>query len=78
LHRSFLSPPHTEAEREREREESWGGSERHYRVGEGGVIETEFGSLEDSQAVPASPSGKGEARIRDLFNFDFLKMLERL
>jgi hypothetical protein len=35
------------------------------------VIETEFGSLEGSQAVPASPSGKGEACIRDLFNFDF-------
>jgi hypothetical protein len=27
--------------------------------------------LEGSQAVPASPSGKGEAYIRDLFNFDF-------
>jgi hypothetical protein len=30
---------------------------RHYRVG-GGTIETEFGCLEGSQAVPASPSGK--------------------
>jgi hypothetical protein len=38
---------------------------------EGGVIETEFGSFEGSQAVPASPSGKREAYIRDLFNFDF-------
>jgi hypothetical protein len=27
--------------------------------------------LEGSQAVPASPSGKGEACIRDFFNFDF-------
>jgi hypothetical protein len=27
--------------------------------------------LQDSQAVPAIPSGKGEACIRDLFNFDF-------
>jgi hypothetical protein len=26
---------------------------------EGGVTETKFGSLEGSQAVPASPSGKG-------------------
>jgi hypothetical protein len=57
--------------RERERRESLGGGDgRHYRVG-GGVIETEFGSLEGSQAVPASPSGKGEACIRDLFNFDY-------
>jgi hypothetical protein len=38
---------------------------------EGGVIETLFGSLKGSQAVPASPSGKSEANIRDLFNFDF-------
>jgi hypothetical protein len=37
----------------------------------GGVIETECGSLEGSRAVPASPSGKGEACIGDLFNFDF-------
>jgi hypothetical protein len=35
-----------------------GGSERHYRL-EGGVTETKFGSLEGSQAVPASPSRKG-------------------
>jgi hypothetical protein len=35
------------------------GSERHYRVGGGRVIETEFGSL----AVPSSPSGRAEARI---------------
>jgi hypothetical protein len=27
--------------------------------------------LEGSQAVPASPSGKGEACIGDFFNFDF-------
>jgi hypothetical protein len=38
---------------------------------ERGVIETEFGSLEGSLAVPASPSGKGGACIRDLFNFYF-------
>jgi hypothetical protein len=44
---------------------------RHYRVGGGGVIETEFGSLEGSRAVPLSPSGKGEACIRDFFNFYF-------
>jgi hypothetical protein len=45
---------------QREREKTnWGGSDRHYHVG-GGVIETEFGSLEGSQAVPASPSRKGE------------------
>jgi hypothetical protein len=36
-----------------------------------GVVETEFGSFEGSQAVPASPSDKGEACIGDLFNFDF-------
>jgi hypothetical protein len=35
------------------------------------VIEKKFGSFESSQAVPASPSGKGEACIGDLFNFDF-------
>jgi hypothetical protein len=38
---------------------------------EGSVIETSFGSLEGSHAVPASPSGKGEACIGDFFNFDF-------
>jgi hypothetical protein len=37
----------------------------------GSVTETEFGSLEGSQAVSASPSGKGEACIWDLFHFDF-------
>jgi hypothetical protein len=42
-----------------------------YHVGGGRVIETEFGSFEGSQAVPASPSGKGQACIRDLFYFDF-------
>jgi hypothetical protein len=31
---------------------------RDTTVLEGGVIETYFGSLEGSQAVPASPSGK--------------------
>jgi hypothetical protein len=30
-----------------------------------------LGSLEGSQAVPASRSGSGEAFIGDLFNFDF-------
>jgi hypothetical protein len=56
----------------REREEKVGvSSERHYRDRGGGIIETEFGSFEGSQAVPASPPGKGEASIRDLFNFDF-------
>jgi hypothetical protein len=38
---------------------------------EAGIFETEFGSLESSQAVLASPSGKDEACIRDLLNFDF-------
>jgi hypothetical protein len=38
---------------------------------EWGVIETEFGSLEGSQAVPASLSGKGKASNRDLFNLVF-------
>jgi hypothetical protein len=38
---------------------------------ETGVIEAEFGSLEGSQAVPASPSGKDEACIGDFFNFYF-------
>jgi hypothetical protein len=51
-----------ERERKRERRESWRGR---------GVIETEFSSLEGSQAVSASPSGKGKACIRDLFNFYF-------
>jgi hypothetical protein len=47
-----------------------GGGVRDTTVLEGGVIETYFGSLEGSQAVPASPSGKGEACIGDFFNFD--------
>jgi hypothetical protein len=34
--------------------------------------------LEGSQAVPASPSGKGEASIRDVFNFDFKNVLVAL
>jgi hypothetical protein len=52
--------------------ESWGGVVRATTVLEwGGVIQTEFGSSEGSQAVPAIPSGKGEACIRDLFNYDF-------
>jgi hypothetical protein len=41
--------------RERGEKKVGGGSERHYRL-EGGVTETEFSSLEGSQAVPASPS----------------------
>jgi hypothetical protein len=55
-------------EREREKKVG-GGSERHYRVG-GGVIETIW-QFEGSQAVPASPSGRGEDCIWDLFNFYF-------
>jgi hypothetical protein len=47
-------------EREREKRKWWEGE-----------IETEFGSFEGSQAVPASPSGKDVACIWDLFNFDF-------
>jgi hypothetical protein len=39
--------------------------EREEKVGVGGVIETEFGSLEGSQAVPASPSGKGLSFMRE-------------
>jgi hypothetical protein len=69
-------------EREREREtRKFGGREREKRklggvlrettVLEGVVIETYFGSLEGSQVVPTSPSGKGEACIGDFFNFDF-------
>jgi hypothetical protein len=61
---------HKDGHRERERKLG-GGSEGHYRVGGRGLIETEFGSLEGSQAVPASPSGKGEALTRDLLNFYF-------
>jgi hypothetical protein len=45
-------------------------SERQYSVGEG-VIEINICSFEGSQAVSASPSGRGEACIRDLFSFDF-------
>jgi hypothetical protein len=53
---------------------------REKKVGEGLVWDTtvlEGGTrnriwqFEGSQAVPASPSGRGEACIRDLFNFDF-------
>jgi hypothetical protein len=59
---------------EREKRKLGRDSERHYRVGEG-IIETKFGSFEGSQAVPASPSGRGEACIRDLFNFLFKRCL---
>jgi hypothetical protein len=58
-------------EREREEKVGGGGVVRDTAVLEGSVFETELGSLEDSQAVPASPSGKGEACIRDVFNFYF-------
>jgi hypothetical protein len=45
---------------ERERENKLGGGVvRDTTVLEGGVTETKFGSLEGSQAVTASPSGKG-------------------
>jgi hypothetical protein len=44
---------------EREREESWGVVVRDTTVWRGVVTETYFGCLEGSQAVPASPSGKG-------------------
>jgi hypothetical protein len=54
----IFHPPVFYSERERERRKLGGGSERHYRL-EGGVTETSFSSLEGSQAVPASPSGKG-------------------
>jgi hypothetical protein len=47
------------------------GRVRDTTVLEGGVNETEFCSLQGSQAVPASSSAKSEASIRDLFNFDF-------
>jgi hypothetical protein len=48
----------------------------------GGVSERQFEinicGFEGSQAVSASPSGRGEACIRDLFNFHFLgKMVVR-
>jgi hypothetical protein len=43
----------------------------------GVVIETEFGSLEGSQAVPASPSGEGEA-VFGICSILILKMLQRL
>jgi hypothetical protein len=36
-----------------------------------GVIETKFCDFEGSQAEPSSPFDRGEACIRDLFNFDF-------
>jgi hypothetical protein len=43
---------------ERERRD-WGGIKRHYIGGGGG--ENKIFCLEGSQAVPASPSGKGKA-----------------
>jgi hypothetical protein len=53
--------------REREEKVREGGSERHYSVG---VVEgNNIGGFEGSQPVPASPSGRGEASMRDLFNF---------
>jgi hypothetical protein len=52
-------------ERERERRKLGGGVVRDTTVLVG------VGSLEGSQAVPASPFGKGKACIGDLFNFDF-------
>jgi hypothetical protein len=57
-------------EREREEERWGGGSERHYRFG-GGCNRNIIWQFESSQAVPASPCGRGEACILDLFNFEF-------
>jgi hypothetical protein len=64
--------------KERERREIWGGGEVRdtTMLGGGGFIEKNC-CFEGSQAVPASP-GRGEACMRDLFNFLFLKKLERL
>jgi hypothetical protein len=58
-----INTPPTEREREGERErqrdrESGGRSERHYSRGGSETIIFRF---EDSQALPASPSVKGEA-----------------
>jgi hypothetical protein len=44
---------------------------RDTTVLEGGVIEIKFDSFEGSQAVPASPSGRGEACIRDSTGLDW-------
>jgi hypothetical protein len=38
---------------------------------EGGGNRNRIWLFEGSQAVPASPSGRGEACFQDLFNFDF-------
>jgi hypothetical protein len=45
----------------RERRERWGGGDNRNKIG----------GFEGSQAVPASPSGRGEACMRDLFSFNF-------
>jgi hypothetical protein len=53
--------------RERERKRKWvgGGSERHYNSGGG---EKHYFLFEGSQALPASPSDRGEAWVQGKFN----------
>jgi hypothetical protein len=62
-------------EREREREKREIGEVEEVRdttvLGRGEVIETKFCGFEGSLTVPASPSGRGEACVWDLFNFNF-------
>jgi hypothetical protein len=60
-------------EREREREdksESWGGVVREATTLRG--QENNIFGFEGSQAVPTSPSGRGEACIQDLFKIVIL------
>jgi hypothetical protein len=48
--------------------------EREKRKFGGGSLKQNFCCFEGSQAVPASPSGRGEACMRDFFNFNFKKI----
>jgi hypothetical protein len=67
-----LSQPTDFFEGEREVKVGGGDSERDYRcVCVGGGNRNKICGFEGSQAVPTSPSGTGEACMRDLFNYNF-------
>jgi hypothetical protein len=74
----FLFSVAFERERERREEKVEGGAMRDTTMLEKEGNRNRVWQFEGSQAVPASPSGRDEACIRDLFNFYFLKMLEWL
>jgi hypothetical protein len=56
-------------EKRREEKRKWGGSERHY-IG-GRRPRNCISGFEGSQAVPARPSGRGNAYVPNSFLYDF-------